>query len=105
MVGWLTTHRTTDDAARLLAALGRMRATFGRFPGIGEAVVAQTRTARRGASRSGSAMSVRVLRLGRLPYLVWYGFDPELTIGPVWLLALMHEKQDRARFGPTLFDR
>lgn len=92
MVAWLTTHRTPDDATRLLAALGRMRATLGRFPGIGEAV----------AQRTG--MSVRALRLGRLPYLVWYGFDPELRTGPVWLLSLKHEKQYRARFDPTLFD-
>lgn len=48
--------------------------------------------------------SVRVIRLGRLPYLVWYSFDPTDARAPVWLLLLMHEKQDRARFDPGLFD-
>lgn len=92
MVQWLTVHRTTADATRLLAALARMRVTLGRFPGIGEAVVERAN------------LSVRVLGLGRLPYLVWYGFEPDMRSGPVWLLALMHEKQDRARFDPALFD-
>ena len=48
--------------------------------------------------------SIRVVRLGRLPYLVWYAFDLTRPKAPIWLLLLMHEKQDRARFGPTTYD-
>ncbi len=93
MLHWLRAHRRATDAERLLSALQRMRATLRRFPGIGGSVV----------ERPG--MSVRVVGLGRLPYLVWYSFDLDEPADPVWLLSLTHEKQDRERFDPSRLDR
>lgn len=89
---WLRAHRRSEDGERFLSALQRMRATLGRFPGIGGSVV----------ERSG--VSVRVLGLGRLPYLVWYAYESGDPATPVWLLVLKHEDQDRARFDPSPLD-
>lgn len=62
-------------------------------PGIGELV------------ESRAAHVVRVVPIGgRLPYLVWYTYDPADESAPVWLVALHHEKQDRERFDPAQFE-
>ncbi len=39
-----------------------------------------------------------------LPYIVWYYYDIADTRAPVWLVMLMHEEQDRERFGPDRFE-
>ncbi len=36
----------------------------------------------------------------RLPYLVWYFYDGADSDGPISLVLLLHERQDRARFDP-----
>ncbi|MGH2499287.1 MAG: hypothetical protein ACRDF0_04240 [Candidatus Limnocylindria bacterium] len=38
-----------------------------------------------------------------LPYLVWYSYDTADPNGPLSLLMLLHEAQDRERFDPSEF--
>lgn len=92
MRDWVRAHRGIEEAERLLSALQRIHATLRRFPGIGASVAERP------------DLSVRVIALGRLPYLVWYGYEVDDPAAPVWLVSLRHEKQDRERFDPSRFD-
>ena len=63
------------------------------FPGVGQEVE------RRGT------VTYRVRLLGDpLPYLVWHSFGERAPKGPVSLLMLLHEAQDRTQFDPSRFD-
>lgn len=83
---WLVLHRSVEDIARLRRELERIETRLGSYPRLGREV-----EVRRG-------WSIRVIRLGRLPYLIWYSFDASDVRGPIWLLLLMHERQDRDEF-------
>jgi len=92
-VRWLTRHGRREHIERLRSTLALLRRRLSAHPGIGE-LAATTRSAR----------VLRVVPIGgRLPYLVWYHYDPADESGAVWLVALQHEKQDRERFDPTQF--
>ena len=92
-IRWLLTHRAPEERARLRAALASFNARIGAHPALGEEF-----------ERRGSR-SYRVFPLGgSLPYLVWYYYDAAHEDGPVWLVMLMHEAQDRERFDPDRFE-
>ena len=83
----------SEQRANLRAGLAAFRRRFAKHPGIGVEVE------RRGAH------SYRVFTIGRgLPYLIWYVYDAEDPNGPVSLLMLLHEAQDRQRFDEGDFD-
>jgi plasmid stabilization system protein ParE len=85
-VRWLGAHRPAREAERLRHELDLLETRLSAFPRLGrEVTVYRDR-------------SVRVLRLGRLPYLVWYVVDPAMR-GPVTLVFFAHEKQDRRKLG------
>lgn len=90
---WLRRNRPVQQAANLQRALARFVQRVTAFPAVGEEVE------KRGT------LSYRVRPLGDpLPYLVWYAFDESNPDGPVSLLMLLHEVQDRARFDPSDFE-
>ncbi len=92
-VAWLDRNRPTEQLDNLQQAV---TAFIGR---ISDLTAAAHEDRRRGA------VSYRVCLLAdRLPYLVWYSFDESKLNGPVWLLMLLHEAQDRAQFDPGRFD-
>lgn len=72
----------------------RFKERVGAFPGLGREV-----------ERRGSvAYCVRPVG-EHLPYLVWYSYDTADQHGPVSLLMLLHEAQDRELFSPDSFER
>lgn len=82
-----------EHRANLRAGLAAFGPRVAKHPGIGAEIE------RRGAH------SYRVFTIGRgLPYLVWYVYDVEDAGGPVSLLMLLHEAQDRQRFDERDFD-
>ncbi len=82
-----------EQRANLRAGLAAFRRRVARNPGIGAEIE------RRGAH------SYRVFTIGRgLPYLVWYVYDVADPSGPVSLLMLLHEAQDRQQFDESEFD-
>lgn len=83
---WLVSHRSVEDIERLRRELERVETRLGSYPRLGREVEVR------------HGWSVRVIRLGALPYLIWYSFDASDPRGPIWLLLLMHEKQDRDEF-------
>jgi len=89
---WIAAHRPGLEVERLRAEVDRLTAHLGSFPRLGREVEVRGRS------------SVRVIPLRRLPYLVWYTFRPSARQGPVRLLLLLHEKQDRDRFDASLFE-
>lgn len=92
-VRWLAERRPSEERANLRAALTVFGQRVALHPGIGAAIE------RRGTNAD------RVFTIGRhLPYLVWYTFDVEDPTGPVSLLMLLHEAQDRERFDADQFD-
>ena len=92
-VRWLAEHRPPSERANLRAALMVFGQRVALHPGIGAEIE------RRGPS------SYRLFTIGRhLPYLVWYTYDVEDLTGPVSLLMLLHEAQDRERFDADRFD-
>ncbi|MEP6893643.1 MAG: type II toxin-antitoxin system RelE/ParE family toxin [Gaiellaceae bacterium] len=92
-VRWLAQHRVPEERASLRAALAAFSERVAPHPGIGEEIE------RRGTH------SYRVFTIGRhLPYLVWYLYDIDDPTGPVSLLMLLHEAQDRERFDADQFD-
>lgn len=83
----------SEQRANLRAGLAAFRRRIATHPGIGAEIE------RRGAH------SYRVFTIGRgLPYLVWYVYDVADAGGPVSLLMLLHEAQDRQRFDERDFD-
>lgn len=89
-VRWLAAYRSKGEIARLRSVLRTITLRLASFPALGQEL------------EEYAGRSIRVIRLGRLPYLLWYTFDPADRDAPVWLLFLMHEKQDRGRFDPSL---
>lgn len=93
-VGWLRRHRPPEQRRNLREALGRFRERVAAYPALGREI----------ERRRGVAYCVRPIG-HRLPYLVWYAYDTDDPDGPVSLLMLMHEAQDRERFDPEVFER
>jgi plasmid stabilization system protein ParE len=89
---WLATERPVSEIERLRIEIDHLEGRLRAFPRLGREM----------AVHQGS--SLRVVRLGRLPYLVWYSCKPDDPDAPVWLLLLMHEKQDREPFAPGRSD-
>ena len=90
---WLRRNRPAQQLTSLQEVLAAFVQRVSMFPAVGEEVE------RRGT------VSHRVRLLGDpLPYVVWYSFDESDLDGPVSLLMLLHEAQDRARFDPNRFD-
>lgn len=75
------------------SALVALRRRLAMNPGLGESIQQRGTT------------SVRITPVGgRLPYLVAYYYDEADETAPVWLAMLRHERQDRERFDPALFE-
>lgn len=92
-VSWLRDHRPPEQRVRLRAALAAFTKRVAAYPGIGSEI-----------EHDGVA-SYRVFHLGAgLPYVVWYIYSVTDARGPVRLLMLMHDAQDRERFDARLFD-
>ena len=89
---WLAANRPPRQIDNLEEALVDFVRLVGANPGLGLEV----------AQRGGR--TYRVFGLGKLPYLVWYFYAVEDPAAPVWLTMLLHEKQDRERFNPALFE-
>lgn len=90
---WLARHRPPQQLANFERALTGFIGRVSAFPGAAE------ETAKRGT------ISYRVrLLAGPLPYLVWYSYDEADADGPVSVLMLLHELQDRERFDVSRFD-
>ena len=86
-VRWLAANRPAAEREHLRAALDAFMKRAAAHPGIGREIE------RRGTR------SYRVSPIsGRLPYLVWYVYDLADRRGPVSLLMILHEAQDRERF-------
>lgn len=89
---WLGLVRPAEHRANLRRALVAFKEQLADFPVLGEEV-----------ERRGSR-TYRRFTIGRpLPYIVWYYYDLADEQAPVWLLMLMHERQDRERFDPDAF--
>jgi plasmid stabilization system protein ParE len=92
-LSWLRRHRAPSDRNRLSAALTLFTRRVGAHPAVGHEIE------RHGVD------SYRVFHLGAgLPYLVWYAYSLEDGRGPVRLMRLLHESQDRERFDARDFD-
>lgn len=92
-VRWLQRNRPPEQRANLARALRAFAERVADFPAIGHEVEQR------------GTVSVRVRAIGGpLPYLVWYSYDTADEGGPVTLLMLMHEAQDRERFDPGRFE-
>lgn len=92
-VEWLERNRPADQRDTLQQAVTAFVVRVSDFP------AAAHEDRRRGG------VSYRVCLLADpLPYLVWYSFDESKPNGPVWILMLLHEAQDRAQFDPSRFD-
>lgn len=83
---WLVFHRSVEDIERLRRELERIETRLGSYPRLGREVEVR------------GGWSIRAIRLGRLPYLIWYSFDASDPRGLIWLLLVMHERQDRDEF-------
>lgn len=92
-VRWLRQHRPSEQRENLRTALAPFTERIAAFPGVGEEV-----------ERRGSRTYRRFMIGSPLPYIVWYYYDIADTRAPVWLVMLMHEDQDRERFGPDRFE-
>lgn len=91
-VSWLRQHRPAERRAKWREALTKFNARVAAFPALGREV-----------ERRGSvAYCVRPLG-DPLPYLVWCSYDTADPNGPLSLLMLLHEAQDRERFDPSEF--
>lgn len=87
---WLRRNRPPQQLANLQEAVRTFVRRAIEFPG------AAAEVKRRGTT------SYRVRLLGEpLPYLVYYSYDEADEDGPVSLLMLLHEAQDRERFDPA----
>lgn len=92
-VVWLRRNRPPQQIVNLRQALATFVASATAFPGRASELE------RRGT------VSYRVSLLGSpLPYLVYYSFDEADDDGPISLLMLLHEAQDRDRFDPSHFE-
>ena len=90
---WLAAHRRLEERQALRVAVGAFVRRVAMHPGLGVEVDQR------------GAQSYRVVPIGgRLPYLVWYGYDIVDERGPVSLLMLLHDLQDRERFDPTSYE-
>jgi plasmid stabilization system protein ParE len=86
-VRWLRQLRPAEQRTNLQKALATFEERVGEFPGLGREI-----------ERRGSvAYCVRPVG-EHLPYLVWYSHDTADQRGPISLLMLLHEAQDRERF-------
>jgi plasmid stabilization system protein ParE len=89
---WLKRNRPPEQLTSLQQAVNTFVHRVTAFPALG------TEVEKRGT------ISYRVRLLGEpLPYVVWWSFDEGDPDGPVSLLMLLHEAQDRARFDPNRF--
>ncbi len=92
-VRWLERNRPPEQREHLQQGLERFVREVALFPALVEEV------------RRRGAISYRVSALARpLPYLVYYSYDEADADGPITLLLLLHEAQDRARFDPSQFE-
>jgi plasmid stabilization system protein ParE len=93
-VEWLRRHRPAEQRVNLRRALATFKRRVGEFAGLGREI-----------ERHGSvAYCVRPVG-EHVPYLVWYSYGTADQDGPVSLLMLLHEAQDRERFNPDRFER
>ncbi|MBA2370316.1 MAG: type II toxin-antitoxin system RelE/ParE family toxin [Chloroflexi bacterium] len=92
-VRWLRQHQPSEQRENLRTALAAFTERIPTFPGVGEEV-----------ERRGNRSYRRFMIGSTLPYIVWYYYDIADTRAPVWLVMLMHEDQDRERFGPDRFE-
>ncbi len=88
----LRRHRPAAQVPNVRDTLKTFNDRVARFPGIGHEI----------ERRATNAYCVRPAG-DHLPYLVWYSYDTADPDGPVSLLMLMHEAQDRERFNPDRF--
>lgn len=92
-VRWLRRNRPPEQVANLRRALERFKDHIGTNPGIGTQVEVR------------GTRSYRIFSIGSsLPYVIWYYYDTVDPKAPVWLVMLLHEKQDRERYSPDLFE-
>lgn len=89
---WLRRHRSGEQIANLRQALRTFLGRVTAFPAAAQEV------------EECGTICYRVRLLGEpLPYLVYYSYDDADDNGPVSLLMLLHESQDRERFDPSRF--
>lgn len=92
-VSWLQADRPPEERAGLRKALASFSRRIARFPRIGREVDRR------------ATISYRARPIGGpLPYIIWYSYDMVDASGPVSLLMLLHESQDRERFDPGDFE-
>ncbi len=92
-VRWLRAQRPDEHRTRLRSALTAFIQRIGRFPAIAREI-----------ERRGSVSYRAAPASDRLPYIIWYSYDDAEPVGPISLLRLFHEAQDRERFDPPEVD-
>lgn len=92
-VRWLRRYRPPEHRTNLARAIASFKKRVAAFPGMGHEVALR------------GSVSYRVRPLTEpLPYLVWYSYDAARADGPISLLMLLHESQDRERFDASRFE-
>lgn len=82
---WLTGHADPSWIETLLRETDRLLKMLTAFPSAG------------GREDQQSGMVMRRINYARLPYVIWYVYDPDDPDGDVLLVRLFHAKQERPR--------
>lgn len=92
-VRWLQRYRPPEQRKNLARAIASFEERVAAFPGMGQELTLR------------GTVSYRARPLAEpLPYLVWYSYDTARADGPISLLMLLHESQDRERFDVSRFE-